>query len=169
MLWRLRSSEEIIGRLLSCTLLIWVLISPRSVCSDTALAATVTLSIICDTCTAASRRRTVLESTITPSKTRTANAGALMVILYGPGWRSLNRYTPRSSVDTSRATPVALFRASTLAVGTAAPEGSVTLPVSDPYSTWAWREEPSEMASNTAAETTLRRKARADMAGRIWA
>src|SRR5205085_2519834 len=103
------------------------------------------------------------------SKTRTANAGALMVILYGPGWRSLNRYTPRSSVDTSRATPVALFRASTLAVGTAAPEGSVTLPVSDPYSTWAWREEPSDTASKTAAETTLRRKARADMAVRIWA
>src|SRR5262245_11337839 len=54
-----------------------------------------------------------------------------------PGCRSLNVYDPLSSVAAVRETPVPVFNASTLTPGMAAAEGSVTLPVRDPYKTCA--------------------------------
>src|SRR5581483_5797527 len=54
---------------------------------------------------------------------------ASAVTAYVPGFRCVTSYWPRTSVATVRARPVSCFRTVTLAFGTAALLGSITVPV----------------------------------------
>ena len=76
-------------------------------------------------------RRTALSTTVRKPPCEACTS-------YWPTSRSGTRYRPSSLVVTVRITPVLTFLTCTVAPGTAAPDGSVTVPEMTPFVAWAF-------------------------------
>src|ERR1035437_4151121 len=125
------------GRSFTFSPLIFMLCSPFSVLSRAASAVTVTDSVEAPTWSVVSTRIVWATATSTFSRVAFLNPAASTFSSYLPAGSDASVKLPVSVVVVSKVEPFSRFLADTLAPGTTAAAGSVTVPVMVPRSLWA--------------------------------